>query len=402
MPTRKVPPSALRHATIVPHDRETRRLFTRLSKSSLISLAKSWLEPSRVNLFAPNFEVPGEEGELSLEEMVEAYDDLDRSTTIRAKDVAERMLENEWRDGATLLGIAELEWQFLIDHPASCKWQSFALSPLRDTKTPLRPRFHTPSFLTSLQSSLKPLQTAHFFSSTHPTLPLTMIRVSLHDPFTLPTYPQKRKMFWLAFPEGADHIFTTLGLTKTDGLYACVASGIENALSRAGCRFELKPGRFMAKTLESMMTHRGAAAASGGMAAGWSIYVDGFENSPLALPKEVAAESDGEGEEAVVKKRRKVVAARFGKMALDDGAALESAHFVLQEKFKDEEWTPKVEIRLEGSHVFAGIRQMAENGVGVNVEKLPGWMVGGEGVSSAFIREGKVFRRKADGKFSRV
>jgi central kinetochore subunit Mis15/CHL4 len=208
-------------------------------------------------------------------------------------------------------------------------------------------------------------------------------------------------MFWLAFPAGADHIFTTLGLTKADGLYDCVVSAIETALSRAGCRFELKPGRFVAKTLESMMTHRGAGAASGGMAAGWSIYVDGFENNPLALPKEVAAESEGEGEEAALKKRRKLVAARFGKTAVGDGAALESAHFVLQEKFRDEEWTPKIELRLEGNHVFAGVREMAEKGEGIDVEKLPGWMVGNEGVSSGFIRQGKVFRRKADGKFSR-
>jgi hypothetical protein len=111
MPVRKVPPGSLRHSTVIPHERETRRLFTRLSKPSLIALAKSWLDPSRVNLFAPVLTIPEDDEELSLEEATAIYDDFERANTVRAKDVAERMLEYEWREGVTLLGIAELEWQ---------------------------------------------------------------------------------------------------------------------------------------------------------------------------------------------------------------------------------------------------------------------------------------------------
>ncbi|KAF8248075.1 CHL4-domain-containing protein [Wilcoxina mikolae CBS 423.85] len=401
MVKRKVPSTSLPHSTVILHTRETRRLLNRLSKPALTSIALRWLDPTNVHLYSPKLET--EDGdEIPLEAATETYDDFTRAPAIRAKDVAEHMLETEWREGATLLGIAELEWQHLLDHPASSKWQAFLLAPLTNSHTPLRPRFHTPAFLSSLQGALKPMQTAHFFATTHPTLPLTMIRVSLHDPHTPPTYPVRKKMFWLAFPSGGDHVFTNLGASNTDGLRDILMAGIANAVSRAGCRFELKPGRFTAKTLESMCTHRGTEGASGGMAAGWSIYVDGFENSPLAAAKDIAEEEDGE-EDAATKKRRKLVAARFGKTSLGDGAAIESAYFEVQEKFPGKEgeatFRPTIGIKLEGKHVYAGIREMAERGEGFVVEKLPGWMVGEEGVSSGIVRDRKVLRKKGDGKF---
>jgi len=113
MRPRKVPATSLAHSLVVPHTRDTRRLFTRLSKASLIAIAKRWLDPAHVKHFSPNLVLPSpdDEEEFSLEEALEVYDDLARSNAIRAKDVAERMLEVEWRDGASLLGIAELEWQ---------------------------------------------------------------------------------------------------------------------------------------------------------------------------------------------------------------------------------------------------------------------------------------------------
>lgn len=294
----------------------------------------------------------------------------------------------------------------------------------------LRPRFHTHAFLTSLQSALKPIQTAYFFAAAHPSLPLTAIRVSLHDPHTPATYPQgrrSRRLFWLAFPAGADHVFTTLGAsTAADGgLRDVVVAGIANAVSRQGCRFELKPGRLIAKTLQSLCAHRGAeGGASGGMAAGWSIYVDGFECSPLAAPREIGeggeSEEDGSGgkgrgsrgdargaeaeDDPGASKRRKLAAGRFGATRLHDGAALESVYFEVQEKCPpgNRSFRPTIGIQLEGSHVFAGVRQMAEKaGHGFAVDNLPGWIVGAEGVSSGIVRDGKVLRKRGDGRFNR-
>ncbi|KAI5856424.1 centromere protein Chl4/mis15/CENP-N [Tricharina praecox] len=416
MRPRKVPLTSLSHSLVVPHTRETRRLFTRLSKVSLLALAKRWLDPEHVKHFSPNLVLPppDDEEELSLEEAQEVYADFEKENAIRAKDVAERMLEMEWRDGATLLAIAELEWQYLIDHPSSSKWQSFLLSPLSTSHTPLRPRFYTPTFLSTLQSSLKPLQTAHFFSALHPSLlSLTVLRISLHSPYTPPSYPPTKRsssIFFLAFPSGSDHVFTTLGASNTDGLRDSVLAAIAHAVSRPHCRFALKPGRFVAKTLESLCSHRGAGDGAGGLGAGWSVYLDGFESSPLAVPRVVQPE-DEDGEEGEERKRRKMVKARFGATGVaGDGRAVESAYFEVDEMFPSackgkgkDVFRPTIGVRLMGAHVFAGVRAMAEKkGGGAVVEKLPGWMLGEEGVTSGIIRNRKLLRKMADGKFSKA
>lgn len=251
--------------------------------------------------------------------------------------------------------------------------------------------------------------------------------MSLHPASLPPTFPQPRHSFWLSFPSSSStHIFTTLGLRRGDGIREAVIAGIANGLSREGMRFDVANDRFVARTLESMVYHRGGVegGGAGGCLAGWSIYGDGFETNPLALPKEVllpppgsdgthAADGEIDAEEERARKRRKRVAdARFGPAAIGDGRAIESVTFRLEERFpeslsdlapardgdsddgdgddEDGVWRPDVTITFEGSHVFAGLKEMAERGEGVLVEKLPGWMVGEAGVTSGVVRGGVV------------
>jgi hypothetical protein len=125
MAKRKIPHNgALPHSTLIPHTRETKRLLTRLSKPALITIATRWLNPVSTryygaNLSPPEDEDPNSEDEYTAETSIAAYEVLSNNLTIRAKDVAERMLEREWRDGLTLLGVAELEWQCEFLFPSS-------------------------------------------------------------------------------------------------------------------------------------------------------------------------------------------------------------------------------------------------------------------------------------------
>ncbi|RDA85334.1 hypothetical protein CP532_1255 [Ophiocordyceps camponoti-leonardi (nom. inval.)] len=52
-------------------------------------------------------------------------------------------------------------------------------------------------------------------------------------------------------------------------------------------------------------------------------------------------------------------------------------------------WTPAVRLSFQGTHVFAGIRQLVEAGV-VDGERMPGWMTGEEGVTTGVVRHGRV------------
>lgn len=61
----------------------------------------------------------------------------------------------------------------------------------------------------------------------------------------------------------------------------------------------------------------------------------------------------------------------------------------LEELQNGEGWVPSVRIAFQGTHVFAGIRQLVEEGV-VDGEKMPGWMTGEAGVTVGTVREGRI------------
>ncbi|KAG9199651.1 hypothetical protein G6514_008312 [Epicoccum nigrum] len=64
----------------------------------------------------------------------------------------------------------------------------------------------------------------------------------------------------------------------------------------------------------------------------------------------------------------------------------------------EDRWVPNVRVAFAGSHVFAGIRQLVEEGV-VDGEKMPGWMTGEAGVTVGAVREGRVKGRDEEGVF---
>jgi central kinetochore subunit Mis15/CHL4 len=66
----------------------------------------------------------------------------------------------------------------------------------------------------------------------------------------------------------------------------------------------------------------------------------------------------------------------------------------LEEIQNEDGWVPNVRVAFQGTHVFAGIRQLVEEGI-VDGEKMPGWMTGEAGVTIGSVREGRI--RSKDG-----
>jgi central kinetochore subunit Mis15/CHL4 len=66
----------------------------------------------------------------------------------------------------------------------------------------------------------------------------------------------------------------------------------------------------------------------------------------------------------------------------------------LEEIQSEEGWVPNVRITFQGTHVFAGIRQLVEEGI-VDGEKMPGWMTGEAGVTIGSVKDGRI--RSKDG-----
>ncbi|RSL95464.1 hypothetical protein CEP52_012052 [Fusarium oligoseptatum] len=59
-------------------------------------------------------------------------------------------------------------------------------------------------------------------------------------------------------------------------------------------------------------------------------------------------------------------------------------------------WTPTIKITFNGSHVWAGVRQLVEAGI-VDGERMPGWMTGEEGVTTGLVRHGRIRGHKGSG-----
>ncbi|KAH7157008.1 centromere protein Chl4/mis15/CENP-N [Dactylonectria macrodidyma] len=59
-------------------------------------------------------------------------------------------------------------------------------------------------------------------------------------------------------------------------------------------------------------------------------------------------------------------------------------------------WTPTVKISLQGTHVWAGVRQLVEAGI-VDGERMPGWMTGEDGVTTGIVRHGRIRGYKGSG-----
>ncbi|KAK1596003.1 centromere protein Chl4/mis15/CENP-N [Colletotrichum navitas] len=59
-------------------------------------------------------------------------------------------------------------------------------------------------------------------------------------------------------------------------------------------------------------------------------------------------------------------------------------------------WVPNVKLTFHGPHVFAGIRQLVENGI-IDGERMPGWLTGEEGVTVGAVRHGRIRGHKGSG-----
>jgi len=61
----------------------------------------------------------------------------------------------------------------------------------------------------------------------------------------------------------------------------------------------------------------------------------------------------------------------------------------LEDIQNEDGWVPNVRVSFQGTHVFAGIRQLVEEGI-IDGEKMPGWLTGEAGVTVGSVREGRI------------
>ncbi|KFH44825.1 Central kinetochore subunit-like protein [Hapsidospora chrysogenum ATCC 11550] len=248
-----------------------------------------------------------------------------------------------------------------------------------------------------------------------------------------------------------------VALGDSKSLQGLIVNGVPKALSRPRERFRLQSTNLSSRNLWALLGRRGPGRtnAAGG---GWSIYADDKNkksplDSTLPTPRLSRESSDavmGRKRKASLdlaereRKRSKLIAeARFGESGrMADGRGVEKFEVVLQDPFppsdavdesgeeedhdptrtnrrrskvdavlqqanqndeddldgqgQSSEWTPSLKISFNGTHVFAGIRQLVGAGI-INGERMPGWMTGEDCVTTGIVRHGRIRGHKGSG-----
>ena len=491
------------------------KTLLRLSRPSLIDLALNWLKSSNRPYCAPYLQTFVDEQDDentpylpadSIEELREIYQDIQARRGSK-REVVDRIVEGDWRHGLTLYQLAMAETQYVVDHPTAQRWTALRLSKLKpstlddtgissvnNTSTATLPRFHAPTFLTNLQREISPITKAHYHltRSSDPSLPLTFVRVYIHDsPYnterslqsTARTLSSSRSLF-LAFPDGAPYIYISLysssaptTATETQSLRKVIIDAVPKALSKPQERYKLEPTSLTTKSLPALLDMRGNNGTNCAQG-GWGIFADlekcgsvldfsreGGKSEERKRKQDMEDEGenkenlDGEAEQKKkslfnrqespgMKKRKLLAEGRFGNSGLaDDGQGIErldirlddpypsvsataapeleavvsARRFSLQETsikagsrkgsrksrpspldkatveegqepnepVDDEHWIPDVRLSFQGSHLFAGLRQLVEKGI-IDGKRMPGWMTGEASVSIGVVKDGRI------------
>lgn len=476
------------HKLPVTH-RDVTRTFGKLSRQSLISLAQQWLQKKNRDFCRPylatdpDFDQDEDEeapfnAAHSHEELQEIYKEL-LARKGGKKEALDRILEGDWRNGISMYQLATAEIQHLLDHPSSLRWTAKRMAKIPASKGPKDdsmevtndsehlPRFQAQTFMMNLARELSPLMKAHYLMTRLKTLPITILRVYIHDsPYSSEASlaantasPDSAKSVLFIWPNGTPFIYNSLAThlgqvvgDESRHLRDVVLQAIPKAFSRPSSRYQLVPTNFTTKSLSALLAYRGSGK-SNAAAGGWSIFADhSFSQNALDFVTTGKTDEEGEGaaptkpgpgrpkrvlddkETPEVKRRKEVAAGRFGSSAkADDGQGID--HFIVRiddpfpafggqgevaedrpapgdqaskpkrkgrpsildrsieeiQEIEDdgEAWVPDVRISFQGSHVFAGVRELVEQGV-VDGEKMPGWMTGEAGVTNGTVRNGRI------------
>ncbi|KAK4248606.1 centromere protein Chl4/mis15/CENP-N [Corynascus novoguineensis] len=247
VPTTARLPSSLR---VDPTNPAATKILSRLSRSSLISVALDWLDEINLPQASPYLRQDEDEDEdedevddfyppaRSLEELRDIYTSLQARKGSK-REVLERITEGDWRHGLTLYQLAMADLQYLYDHPTSQKWSAYRIMPLKPPRDPdgeeppeidrqslTIPRFHPSTFLKTLQSQVLPDVKAHYNFDAHKSLPLLILRIFILDsPYntnhamqqstTSTTAFDSSRTVYIAFPDASPHVFISKPQTTT-------------------------------------------------------------------------------------------------------------------------------------------------------------------------------------------
>lgn len=405
----------------------------------MISVALDWLDEHNAEIASPYLLYSDDDEDMgdffpparSVEELRDFYlrlQDLSGSKS----DILKRILQGDWRHGLTLYQLAIADLQHMRDHPKFHKWSAYRICHLQlsheapdmakiDDESTEIPRFHPSSFVKNLQAQGLPDVKTYITVDRPEDLALMVLRIMvMESPYTtnIPSVFHKNsstefdvvQTVYIAFPDSSPHIYISRpqssgssGAGEANSLRKILLQSIPKALSRNKQRFALRPTNLTTKNLPELIERKGPGRTNAA-AGGWSIYAD---TRKTETPLDTTATSSNlqptnpteDTSMDKVKARRQIARVRFGLSAqMNDRKGFERVDILLEDPplgpavnvdDDDHLWNPNIRLVFQGSHVFAGIRQLVEAGI-IDGEKMPGWMTGEGGITLGVVRHGRI------------
>ena len=322
------------------------KTLSKLPRSTLLNLALEWLDDSKKT---PFFFQPFLERDLhrpndtnidtiddydetnpypaatSVDEVKRIYHDLQERKGSK-REVIDRILEGDWRQGITLRQLAMIDMRYMDEHPSRLRWTALELTRIgmesesesnkaggiADFFSGCLPRISMSTFLENIQLEISPLVKAHYYLSRSSSLPITFLRIFVTDsPYQYPRqspdiFTDGSKIVYVAFPDSSPYIYTSFAsfppsssssssssstggskaaisatVTDTRNLRRIVVEAIPKALSRPHERYTLRPTSLTTKNFSALLALRGPGRSNNANGA-FSIFADAVvDGSPL-------------------------------------------------------------------------------------------------------------------------
>ncbi|KAG4306249.1 hypothetical protein PORY_000237 [Pneumocystis oryctolagi] len=377
--------------------RAIRKLLLRLSKSSLLHVVSLWLNDPHCAFYAKS----PQQTNRSMETAASLYREWAESSSVSRRDVVERTLFRPAIPAASYFSAD------LYDHPTTLRWTGCRADPC---KTLLDASLHIAPLLTALHTALDTAFSnvglafssfttfthllQHIYTALHPTLPLRLLRIQLHEPAAQHLLPPPRRIFYLALPLSSPFLFYS---TPRDTAHALLIQAVATALSSSCAPVQLHRTQLVLRHLHAMVMRRGASRHPSALGA-WRIYADAQVDVSPVDPADPADSVDlaahcGEIVEEL-KERPAEVSARFGRVDAQ-ADALDRLAFRVEAADEEGSFRPVVWLVLEGSHVIQGLQEMCCKGQAV-AQRMPGWLIGEEGVTEGTVYDGQLTMERVE------
>lgn len=368
---------------------------------------------------------------------------------VKRNVLASRILLEYWPKGLYLYQLAQIDCYLLVHRPSIFYWISSSITNANNESQVVHLRLD--SFIKSLKEDLQKFYLCNIHSFRHPTLQLVILRIQLFDYSNI--FQQKsslnirsdaplerqlvsRSPYYVAFPSNSSNIVHS---PDEDSYSNLILQSVQKVLSqREPVLLRLNERRAI-KSLETMQILRGASRYTNALGP-WSCYADtSFEVSPLGLieshqaikGKRVLNPDDSYNDESTPEVKRlrfektmlrfkgskKGVRAKkvYALKKLSDRihnpdksvssyaekqttvsqyaslVPVEKTEFTLKNQVPESTDQVVIKFRFRGNDIFGGLHELCDKQL-IDIDKVPGWLAGENGVESGTIDEGMFTR----------